>query len=415
MTDASILLHRGTAVVAARLRAGCGGAGTGLRPLPRHARYPARGAQRRVPLDRQVRKESTMSTDASTQPRTPVTPRSGEEGGPVGREIRLVARPTGEPGPENFELVRSAVPALRPNQILVRNTWMSVDPYMRGRMDDRKSYIRPFRLGAALEGGAVGEVVSSQVDGIPVGASVSHFLGWREYAVLDGADATVVDTTIAPVEAYLGVLGMPGLTAYVALTDTAPVRPGDVVFVSSAAGAVGTVAGQLARKLGAATVIGSAGGPEKARRLVDDFGFDAAIDYRAGSVASQLAAVAPGGIDVYLDNVGGDHLVAALGALHVGGRVALVGAISTYNATAPVPGPANLSLAVSKRLTLRGMLVTDHLKRFPEYIALATGWLADGTLRSETTVVEGIEQAPAAFLGMLRGANTGKMLVRLGD
>ncbi|MBF9133603.1 NADP-dependent oxidoreductase [Plantactinospora sp. S1510] len=356
-----------------------------------------------------------MFSDSTTKPQAPVPPSSGEEGGPIGREIRLAARPTGEPGPENFELVRSTVPALRHNQILVRNTWMSVDPYMRGRMDDRKSYISPFRLGAVLEGGAIGEVVSSQVEGISVGATVSHFLGWREYAVLDGADATVVDTTIAPAEAYLGVLGTPGLTAYVALTDTAPVRPGDVVFVSAAAGAVGTVAGQLARKLGASRVIGSAGGPEKARRLVDDFGFDAGIDYRAGSVASQLAAVAPGGIDVYLDNVGGDHLAAALGALHVGGRVALVGAISTYNATAPVPGPANLSLAVGKRLTLRGMLVTDHLERLTEYIALAAGWLTDGTLCAETTVLEGIEQAPAAFLGMLRGANTGKMLVRLGD
>nr|WP_192772276.1 NADP-dependent oxidoreductase [Plantactinospora soyae] len=356
-----------------------------------------------------------MSTDATTQSRTPVHPTDAQEGRPSGREIRLVARPTGEPGPENFELVRSTVPALQHNQILVRNTWMSVDPYMRGRMDDRKSYIAPFRLGATLDGGAIGEVVSSQVDTIPVGATVSHFLGWREYAVLDGANATVVDTTIAPAEAYLGVLGTPGLTAYVALTDTAPVRPGDVVFVSAAAGAVGSVAGQLARKLGAGTVIGSAGGPEKARRLVDDFGFDVAIDYRAGSVARQLAAAVPGGIDVYLDNVGGDQLAAAIGALHVGGRVALVGAISSYNATAPVPGPANLALTVTKRLSLRGMIVTDHLQRLPEYVALAAGWLADGTLRTESTVLEGIEQAPAAFLGMLRGANTGKMLVRLGD
>ncbi|GIG91629.1 NADP-dependent oxidoreductase [Plantactinospora endophytica] len=356
-----------------------------------------------------------MSIDASTGQR------DGQDGtdsaGPdlSSREIRLVARPTGEPGPENFELVRTTVPAPGPGQILVRNTWLSVDPYMRGRMDDRKSYIAPFRIGAALDGGAVGEVVASEAESVPVGATVSHFLGWREYAVLDAAAATVVDTGIAPAEAYLGVLGLTGLTAYVALTDTATVRPGDVVFVSAAAGAVGSVAGQFARKLGASRVVGSAGGPQKARRLVAEFGYDAAIDYRAGSVAAQLATAAPDGIDVYFDNVGGDHLAAALGALHVGGRVALVGAISGYNATAPVPGPANLALAVSKRLSLRGMLVTDHLDRFAEYLPLAASWLADGSLRTVSTVREGIEAAPGAFLEMLRGGNVGKMLVRLAD
>lgn len=242
----------------------------------------------------------------------------------IGREIRLSSRPVGEPSLDHFELVQAEVPEPGDGQILVRNTWMSVDPYMRGRMDDAPSYIPPFQLGSALDGAVVGEVVASRSDAVPVGTAVSHFQGWRQYAVLDLSEVTVVDTALAPTQAYLGVLGTTGLTAYAALAEVASLQQGDVVFVSGAAGAVGSVAGQLARKLGASKVIGSAGGPDKARRLVADFGFD----YRAGSIATQLAQAAPDGIDVYVDNVGGDHLEAAIGALRVGGRAALVGAIS---------------------------------------------------------------------------------------
>ncbi|MGP3920882.1 NADP-dependent oxidoreductase [Nonomuraea sp. 10N515B] len=331
----------------------------------------------------------------------------------VNREIRLASRPVGEPGPDNFELVEVELPEPGEGQILVRNTWMSVDPYMRGRMNDAESYIPPFQLGVALEGGAVGEVIASHAEEIPVGATVSHFLGWREYAVLDATAAAVVDTGLARPQDYLGALGPTGLTAYLAVTEIAPVKKGDVVFVSGAAGAVGGVAGQLARKLGAAKVIGSAGGPEKVKKVVEDFGFDAAIDYRTGSLPQRLAELAPEGVDIYVDNVGGDHLQAAIGALKVHGKAALVGMISQYNATAPVPGPSNIYDVVTKRLTLRGVLVTDHLHRFPEYIAQAAAWLTDGGLRTEETVVEGLEQAPDAFLGVLHGANTGKMLVRL--
>ncbi|MFE0876224.1 NADP-dependent oxidoreductase [Streptomyces smyrnaeus] len=331
------------------------------------------------------------------------------------REIRLASRPAGEPVGENFTLVHTELPDPREGQILVRNTWMSVDPYMRGRMNDAPSYIAPFELGGALEGSAIGEVIASRAASAPVGAAVSHFLGWREYAVLDATAATVVDTTIAPPTAYLGPLGTTGLTAYAALTRTAPVREKDVVFVSAAAGAVGSVAGQLARKLGAARVIGSAGGPEKTKKLLDVFGFDAAVDHRLGNLDEQLGQAAPDGIDVYLDAVGGDHLQAAIGAIRPGGRIAMVGAISGYNATAPVPGPDNLFRAATHEVTLRGMLVSSHFDLFPEWIGKAAGWLADGSLRTEQTVAEGIEQAPEAFLGVLRGANTGKMLVRLGS
>ncbi|MEV4165453.1 NADP-dependent oxidoreductase [Nonomuraea dietziae] len=329
------------------------------------------------------------------------------------REIRLAARPVGEPAPQHFELVETTVPEPEEGQIVVRNTWMSVDPYMRERMDDVESYLPPFQLGAPMDGSAVGEVIASRSAGVPVGATVVHFLGWREYAVMDAAAATVVDTALAPAEAYLGALGTTGLTAYAALTEVAPVRQGDVVLVSAAAGAVGSIAGQLARKLGAARVIGSAGGPLKAKKLVEEFGYDAAIDYRAGSLAAQLAEAAPDGVDVYVDHVGGDHLVAAIDALRHGGRIALVGAISTYNATSPVPGPFNLFSLAAKDANLRGMLINSYFHLFPEWIGKAAGWLADGSLHTELTVAEGIAQAPAAFLDMMRGGNVGKMLVRL--
>ncbi|MFD5714791.1 NADP-dependent oxidoreductase [Streptomyces pharetrae] len=329
------------------------------------------------------------------------------------REVRLVSRPVGAPVPENFAVVTTSVPEPAEGQVVVRNTWMSVDPYMRGRMNDAPSYIPPFALDAAMEGSAIGEVVASRDASIPVGATVSHFLGWREYAVVDAAGATVIDPALGRPQDYLGALGTTGLTAYAALTRIAPVEEGDVVFVSAAAGAVGSVAGQLARKLGASRVIGSAGGPAKTKKLLDGFGYDAAVDYRQRALAEQLAQAAPEGIDVYLDSVGGDHLQAAIGAMRAGGRIALVGAISGYDATEPAPGPDNLFQAAAREVTLRGMLVSSYFDLFPEWIEKAAAWLADGSLHTEETIVEGIDQAPAAFLGMMRGANTGKMLVRL--
>jgi NADPH-dependent curcumin reductase CurA len=331
----------------------------------------------------------------------------------VNREIRLAAHPAGEPRPEDFELAVTPTTEAADGQVLVRNTWMSVDPYMRDRMKGHDAHLPPFQLGAPLDGAAVGKVLVSRSPLVPVGATVVHLLGWREYAVLDADAVTVVDTGLAPEEAYLGPLGTTGLTAYAALTRVAPVREGDVVFVSAAAGAVGSVAGQLARKLGASRVIGSAGGAHKVKKIVADFGYDAGIDYRAGDVAGQLAEAAPDGIDVYVDHVGGDHLTAAIDALRIGGRIAMVGSISSANATEPAPGPGNLFELAYKDATLRGMLINSYFHLFPEWIGKAAGWLADGSLRTETTVAEGIEQAPAAFLDMMRGGNVGKMLVRL--
>ncbi|RKT52371.1 NADP-dependent oxidoreductase [Saccharothrix australiensis] len=332
------------------------------------------------------------------------------------QEIHLASRPEGFPTPGNFALVEAPVPTPGPGQLLVRNLFMSVDPYMRGRMNAGKSYTTPFEVGAALEGGAVGEVVASDVDGFAVGDKVLHNLGWREYAAVDASTAVKVDPERAPLTAYLGVLGMPGQTAYVGVLDVAAFKEGDVVFVSGAAGAVGQIAGQVAKLRGAARVVGSAGTDEKVRYLVEELGFDAAFNYRNGPVAEQLAAAAPDGIDVYFDNVGGEHLEAALESFNDYGRAALCGAISTYNATESTlpPGPRNLIQAVAKRVTLRGFLVHDHDDRREDFLREVGGWLADGSLRHRETITEGgIAKAPEAFLGMLRGENTGKALVAL--
>ncbi|MFC5182565.1 NADP-dependent oxidoreductase [Actinomadura harenae] len=329
------------------------------------------------------------------------------------REWRLVARPSGEPTPSDVALTTVTVPDPEAGQVVVRNDFVSVDPYMRGRMNDVPSYIPPFGLDEAMTGAAVGTVVASGAADVPVGTSVTHFLGWREYALLPAKAVRAVDTALAPAQAYLGVLGSTGLTAYAGLTEIAPVKAGDTVFVSGAAGAVGSVAGQIARRLGATRVIGSAGGPEKVRHITGTYNFDAGIDYREGNLPAQLAEAAPDGVDVYFDNVGGDHLEAAIGAMNPFGRIALCGAISAYNATDLPPAPRNLPLAIGKRLTLRGLIVSDHLKLAPEYTARAAGWLKNGSLVAEETVVDGIDNAFEAFQAMMRGANTGKMLVRL--
>jgi NADPH-dependent curcumin reductase CurA len=286
---------------------------------------------------------------------------------------------------------------------------------MRGRMSDAKSYAAPYRLGEVMHGGAVGEVVASRAEGFSEGDVVVHQLGWREYATVPAKHARVVDTSRVPASAYLGVLGMTGLTAYAGLLDVAALREGDVVFVSGAAGAVGSVVGQIA-KLRGHTVIGSAGSAEKVAYLRDELGFDAAFDYHDGPVHKQLREAAPDGIDVYFDNVGGEHLEAALSSMNLHGRIALCGSISSYNATSPPPGPRNLSmLAIGRRLTIRGFLVMDHQDRFGDFAAEVGGWLAAGRLKFRETIVEGgIEAAPQAFIDLLRGANVGKMVVRLG-
>jgi NADPH-dependent curcumin reductase CurA len=329
------------------------------------------------------------------------------------RQIVLASRPTGWPTAANFALTEADQSDLADGQIRVRNLFMSVDPYMRGRMNDAESYVPPFRLGKPLEGGAIGTVIESRSPELTAGDLVLHMLGWRDEAVLPARQARkiAVAAGLSP-SAYLGVLGMPTLTAYVGLLDIASLQADDTVFVSGAAGAVGSMAGQIAKLKGAARVIGSAGGDEKVRWL-REIGFDAAFNYRAGSVVEQLREAAPAGIDVYFDNVGADHLDAALVILNNHGRVAMSGAIAYYNATEPPVGPSNLGLVITKRLTLRGFIVTDHQHRMPDMIADVSAWLRDGKLSHAETVVDGLEHAPEAFIDLLRGANTGKMIVRL--
>jgi hypothetical protein len=331
-----------------------------------------------------------------------------------GLEIRLASRPQGWPTMANFDQAEVDVPDPEPGQVLVHNLVMSVDPYMRGRMNDVKSYVPPFEVGKALEGGAVGEVVASADDSVAVGDIVLHNLGWREYAVLPARYVEKIDLSLAPAGAYLGVLGMPGLTAYAGLVAVGRLTEGDTVFVSGAAGAVGSVVGQIARLKGAQRVIGSAGSAAKVAHLVDDLGFTEAFDYKEGGpVREQLAAAAPDGISLYFDNVGGEHLEAALDALVVHGRVVVCGMISGYNATSPSPAPRNLGELVRKRLRVEGMLVRDHVDLRPQFVAEVGGWLRDGKLRYQETVVAGLPNAPEAFLAMMRGENTGKMLVTI--
>ena len=327
------------------------------------------------------------------------------------REIHLAKRPVGWPSHDDFRTVETELADPGPGQVLVRNTFMSVDPYMRGRMDDRRSYVPPFRLDAPLEGGAVGEVVASGDESVPVGATVLHQAGWREHALLAAREVRVVDVSGVPASAYLGVLGMPGMTAYVGLTRIAPVQEGETVFVSGAAGAVGSAAGQMARLLGAGKVVGSAGSPEKIAWVTGELGFDAAFDYHDGPVAQQLKPHAP--VHVYFDNVGGEHLEAAISVMADFGRVAACGAIASYNDTDPSPGPRNMFLVVTKRLSIRGFIVMDHHDVAGEFYRTAGAWLAEGRLAYQETVVDGLDRAIDAFLDLHRGVNTGKMLVRI--
>lgn len=327
------------------------------------------------------------------------------------REIRLASRPRGWPEPENFTLVRVEVPPPSVGEVLVRNVFMSVDPYMRGRMNAGKSYAPPFEVGQPLEGRAVGQVVASGTAGFAAGDIVLSMHGWREYFVASAGDVQKLDARVRPLSAYLGVLGMVGMTAWVGLM-LGEARPGDCVFISAAAGAVGSICGQLAKARGC-RVIGSAGSPEKVLMLVGELGFDVAFNYKDGDLAGQLNGAAPDGIDVYFDNVGGEHLEAALSAMRNHGRVVACGAISTYNDATPAPGPRNLFLIIGKRLTIKGFIVTDWRDRLPEYLKEANELLAQGRLKMKETVVEGIERAPQAFIDLLRGANVGKMVVKI--
>ena len=329
----------------------------------------------------------------------------------ISREIRLASRPTGIPIAANFSHEQTELEPLQDQQVLVRNLFMSVDPYMRGRMNDRKSYVPPFVLGKPLKGGAVGEVVESRAKEFKPCDVVTSNYGWREYFVASPKELHPVSREVEPLSVYLGALGMTGMTAWAGL-NLVEVKAGDVIFISGAAGAVGNVAGQLA-KLRGCRVIGSAGSMEKVRFLRDDCGFDVAFDYKTGSVLEQLNLEVPDGIDVYFDNVGGETLTAALSALRVHGRIIACGGISGYNDEKPRPGPSNLFNMTTKRLTMKGMIVRDWLDRQAEFEKEVGGYLRAGKLKNKETVVEGLDQAEGAFIGLFEGKNFGKMVVKL--
>ena len=327
------------------------------------------------------------------------------------REVRLVARPNGVPDESVFELAEVSLADPADGEVLIRNAYVSVDPYMRGRMNEARSYVPPFALGEAMTGGAVGRVVASRNPRFAEGAWVTHSLGWREWALSDGRGLLAVDPALAPVSTALGVLGMPGFTAWYGLTRLGEPQAGETVFVSGAAGAVGSVVAQVAVLLGC-RVVASAGSEEKLAWL-RELGVDAAFSYRERPVVESLREAAPDGIDIYFDNVGGDHLEAAIRAMRLRGRIVACGAISRYNDTEALPGPRNLFMVVTKRLTMRGFIISDHNDLYPEFLAAMAPWVRDGAVQARETVVDGIENAAQAFIGLLGGENTGKMLVRV--
>ena len=330
------------------------------------------------------------------------------------REIRLRERPVGVPTEDLFELAQVDLPDPKEGEFLVRNIWMSVDPYMRGRMTERRSYIAPFEPGKVLEGGAIGQVIESHNPKYPVGTYVNSMLGWREFYVATGRGVERIDPSVAPIQAYLGILGAPGLTAYVGLLKVAAVQPGETVFVSGAAGAVGSVVCQIAKAKGC-RVVASAGSHEKLAWLRNEAGVDYAFNYKtATDLSKELSKGAPDGIDVYFENVGGPQLEVALLHMRDFGRAAICGWISQYNATSPEPGPSTLALAIPRRLRLEGFIVTDHLNERPNFFADMKQWIAEGKIRWHETVIEGLPNAPKAFIGLFAGQNIGKMLVRIG-
>ena len=299
-------------------------------------------------------------------------------------------------------------------EILVQNIYMSVDPYMRGRMNDRKSYLPPFQLGKPLDGGCVGRVIASKNGPFQVGDYVSGWLGWREYFVSDGQGLLKIDPAMAPAQSYLGTFGMPGLTAYAGLLEIGRPKEGETVFVSAASGAVGSVVCQIA-KLKGCRVVGSAGSDEKVAWLLNEVGVDAAFNYKTvGDVIAAVGEHCPKGIDVYFENVGGVHLEAALEHMNTHGRIVMCGMISMYNATEPVPGPTNLAYIIGKQLIMQGFMVAAHSDKLQQFYSDMAKWIAEGRIKWKETVVDGIENAPKAFTGLFMGENFGKMIVKIG-
>ena len=332
----------------------------------------------------------------------------------ISREVQLKQRPQGMPTSNDFQIVEATVPDPGDGEVQIRNVCMSVDPYMRGRMVDRKSYTPPFQLGETLTGGAVGQVTASGSADFAEGDFVQSNYGWREAFTAPAGELIKLGNLAAPPSAYLGAIGMPGMTAYVGLLEVGALKDGETVFVSGAAGAVGSIVGQIA-KLKGARVLGSAGSADKVSWLTNELGFDYAFDYHDGNLLGHLREGAPDGLDVYFDNVGGDHLEAAIFHMRPFGRIPLCGAISQYNATEPVPGPVNLTMAIGLGLTLRGFIVSHFNHLSEQFRRDMENWVNSGQISYRETVYQGVDKAPDAFIGLFTGDNTGKMIVNISE
>ena len=329
----------------------------------------------------------------------------------VNRQVLLRRRPSGAPTPADFQIIESPIPEAREGEILCRTIYLSLDPYMRGRMNEGRSYAASVELGQVMVGGTVSQVIESKSPAFAKGDFVVGYDGWQAYAVSKGAGVRKLDPVQAPISTALGVLGMPGMTAYVGLLDIGQPKPGETVVVSAAAGAVGSAVGQLARIKGARAV-GVAGSPEKCDYVVKELGFDACVSYRSPDLGGALKEACPKGIDVYFDNVGGDVLKAVMPQLNAFARVPLCGHIAQYSATELPPGP-NLGVVVGMRVKIQGFIVSDHADRLGDFLRDCTGWVRDGRLKYHEDVADGLENAPQAFIGLLRGKNLGKQLVRV--
>ncbi len=332
------------------------------------------------------------------------------------KRIVLASRPVGEPAPENFRTESVELPALQEGQVLLKTLYLSLDPYMRGRMSDGPSYAAPVGIGETIVGGTVCEVVESKAETLTTGDVVAAFVGWQEYAVVPAKGLRKLDPSLGPVSASLGVLGMPGMTAWSGLLLLGQPKAGETVVVGAAAGAVGSAVGQIA-KIKGCRVVGIAGGPEKCAHVVNDLGFDACVDHRSPTLATGLKDACPGGIDVYFENVGGKVFEAVLPRMNDFGRIPVCGLISQYNATELPPGPDRSPLlmraVLTKRLMLRGFIVTDFMPHWGDFQREMSEWVRSGRIAYREQVVEGLDNAVEAFIGLLRGRNTGKMLVKL--
>ena len=331
----------------------------------------------------------------------------------MNRQIRLKSRPAGMPSPDNFETVDSPMPALQDGDVLRRTTYLSLDPYMRGRMSDAPSYSAPVNLHDVMCGHTVSEVVESRNPAFRAGDMVTGYDGWQQFAVSGGKDLRKLDPTALPVTTAIGVLGMPGATAYVGLIDIGQPKPGETVVVSAACGAVGSIVGQLA-KIKGCRAVGIAGSPDKCRYVVEELGFDACINYKTDDLVPALRAACPGGADIYFENVGGKVFAAVLCVINRGARIPLCGMISQYNTTAD-PGGPNLRALLVQRAMIKGFIVSDHPDRFPAFLQEVTPLVRDGRIKYREHIVDGLEAAPSALIGMFEGRNFGKMLVRVSE